>query len=399
MRDYWTGKGLDLSVEEVKILSAFQAEQIKVHSELLKKYPDAVHMKSQIAHADKLTQLAASAFQEPIRVAVTGAAGSIGYALLARIASGAMFGNKTPVILQLLELPAAMNALKGVEMELRDSAFPLLHDIIITDVTEKAFEGVDYALLVGASPRKAGQERADLLLQNAEIFAIQGKALNKVAKKEKTRVGVVGNPANTNAMIAQRNAPSIPAENFMAMTRLDHNRALSQLSLKTGLPVTAFNGLVIWGNHSAMQFPDHSLATARLPAGKEVFVSELIQDASWFPKDFIPTVQKRGAAIIDARKASSAASAASSLVDMIHDWHFGTQGAQITSGAVYSNGEYGVEKGLFFSYPIIHPTGSVPNKPQWKISHVWKFNEEGQKRIKDNILELQQERDAVRKYL
>jgi len=258
-----------------------------------------------------------------------------------------MFGSSTPVILQLLELPQAMNSLKGVVMELDDCAFPLLRKVIATDDPNKAFEGVDWALLVGARPRSKGMERADLLKFNAEIFSIQGKSLDKWGKKDQTRVAVVGNPANTNALIASRNAPNIPPENFTAMTRLDHNRGLAQLAEKTGFKTTEIKRFSIWGNHSATQYPDISHTIIDGKSGREV-----IKDEKWIVDNFIPTVQQRGAAIIAARGASSAASAASSLVDHVRDWNVGTLG-EWTSMAVYSRGEYGVTEGLYYSYPVV----------------------------------------------
>jgi len=275
---------------------------------------------------------------------------------------------------------------------LRDSAFPLIEDIVVTDNVEKAFEGVDYALLVGAQPRKEGMERGDLLLKNAEIFSVQGKALNRVGKGKDTRVAVVGNPANTNAMIAQRNAPKIPVENFMAMTRLDHTRALAQVALKAKCNVGEIANLAIWGNHSATQLPDISNATIRGESALQV-----INDSAWVDNDFIPTVQKRGAAIIAARKLSSAASAAAALCQMVRVWDLGTVGVvNWTSGAVYSNGEYGVDKGLFFSYPITHDT---TNGGQWNIVPNLSFDEKGAKRFAATLAELKQERDGVTKYL
>jgi len=266
-----------------------------------------------------------------------------------------MFGPKTPVILHLLELPQMQQSLQGVVMELRDCAFPTLRDVVLTDNPEKAFEGVDYACLVGAQPRTKGMERGDLLKKNAEIFSIQGKALNKAGKGKDTRVVVVGNPANTNALIAQRNAPSIPAANFMAMTRLDHNRGLSQIAEKVSCQVTDIDRLVIWGNHSATQFPDINHATIKGKLAIDVL------DSKWVSDTFVPAVQQRGAAIIAARGLSSAASAASALIDTVYDWHYGTAG-KWTSTAVVSNGEYGVEKGIVYSYPVV-----INDKKQWEV--------------------------------
>jgi malate dehydrogenase len=323
----------------------------------------------------------------PIRVAVTGASGAIGYALIFRIASGAIFGPKTPIRLQLLELPQVMNSLKGVEMELRDCAFPTLTEVVLTDKPEVAFEGVDYALLVGAQPRTKGMERGDLLLKNAEIFSTQGKALNTVAKGKDTRIVVVGNPANTNALIASRNAPKIPPENFSAMTRLDHNRGLAQLAGKTGCRVTDIQNFIIWGNHSATQFPDieHTTICGR-PA------PEVVNDNDWVVKTFIPAVQQRGAAIIAARGASSAASAGSSLINAVRNWHYGTSG-RVTSAAHVSKGEYGVEPGLFFSYPVSYSDG------QWSILNGLTQSAFAQEKMKVTEAELKSERDAVAKLL
>lgn len=326
------------------------------------------------------------AAKKPVKVAITGASGQIGYALLFRIASGQMFGETTPVQLHLLELPQAMNALQGVIMELQDCAFPLVHSIHAFDDPNKAFEDIDYALLVGAKPRSKGMERGDLLTANAEIFSAQGKALNAHAKKT-VKVAVVGNPANTNALIAQRNAPSIPAQNFTAMTRLDHNRGLAQIANKTGVRVTEIKQFAIWGNHSATQYPSLSHATIR---GKPA--TEFINDKDWIVNKFIPDVQQRGAAIIAARGASSAASAAGSLVDHVHDWIFGT-GGEWTSMAVPSNGEYGVEKGLNFSFPVVCAEGKyaiVENLP------IDPFSAE---RLEKTHQELKSERDAIAKLL
>jgi len=272
-------------------------------------------------------------------------------------------------------------------MELRDSAFPVLKEITITDNADKAFEGVDYALLVGAQPRAAGMERADLLLKNAEIFAHQGKALNKFAKGKDTRVLVVGNPANTNALIAQRNAPNIPPENFTAMMRLDHNRGLAQLRQRTTADLSEIEKFIIWGNHSSTQFPDvdHTLIKGK-PA------KEVIGDDAWIEKTFIPTVQKRGAEIIAARGSSSAASAASALVDATRDWHYGTSG-QWTSAAVYSNGEYGMTKGLYFSYPVVY------ERKKANIINGLSITPQAQEKLKATEKELLQERDGVAKYL
>jgi len=386
-RNFWSPREFDLSPAGEDCLKYFLNETAAVRSKTLQDYPEISDFVSQNQMLERVSF--GDVALPPLRVAVTGAAGAIGYALLARIASGAAFGEKRRVILQLLELPQALQALKGVEMELRDSAFPLIDDIVVTDNVEKAFEGVDYALLVGAQPRKEGMERGDLLLKNAEIFSIQGKALNKVGKGKDTRVAVVGNPANTNAMIAQRNAPKIPPPNFMAMTRLDHTRALAQVALKAQCSINDIKNMVIWGNHSATQFPD---LTHAYIGGKPAL--QVINDSSWVDNDFIPTVQKRGAAILAARKVSSAASAAAALVQMVRIWEFGS--LNWTSGAVYSNGEYGVDKGLFFSYPLVHD----PNKGgQWSVVQNLPFDDKALQRFATTLDELKKERDGVAKYL
>ena len=280
---------------------------------------------------------------DPVRIAVTGAAGQIGYALVFRIASGAMLGPEQPVILQLLEIPPAMAALRGVVMELDDCAFPLLRGVVATDDPNVAFAAADVALLVGSRPRGPGMERSDLLEANAAIFSVQGSALNDHANRG-VKVLVVGNPANTNCLIAQRNAPDLDPRQFTAMTRLDHNRALAQLAAKTGAGVTDIAGLAIWGNHSPTMYPALPHATVRgRPALEQV-------DMAWVEGEFLPTVQKRGAAIIDARGASSAASAASAAVDHMRDWVAGAGG--VLSMGVCSDGSYGIAEGLIFSYPV-----------------------------------------------
>jgi len=289
--------------------------------------------------------------KKPVRVAVTGAAGNIGYALIFRIASGEMLGKDQPVILQLLELPPALNSLKGVVMELDDCAFPLLRKVVATSEEKEAFEGADYAILVGAKPRSKGMERSDLLLANGAIFSAQGKALNTVANRDTLRVLVVGNPANTNCLIAARNAPNIDPKRFTAMTRLDHNRGLSQLAIKTGTTVNDIEKFAIWGNHSATQVPDISHTTIQGKAAKDV-----IKDEAWVRDTFIPVVQQRGAEVIKMRGSSSAASAASSALDHIHDWALGTKG-KWTSMAVLSDGSYGADKGLYFSFPVTTENG------------------------------------------
>jgi malate dehydrogenase len=281
----------------------------------------------------------------PLRVAITGAAGQIGYQLAFRIASGQMLGTEQPVILQLLEIPQALGALEGVAMELDDCAFEQLHGVVATDQSEIAFRDADFALLVGARPRGPGMERKDLLLANAQIFSAQGKALNAVASRD-VKVLVVGNPANTNALIARANAPDLDPRNFTAMTRLDHNRAKALLAAKTSKRVTDIGGIIVWGNHSATQFPD--LAHAHV-AGKPALTAV---PRDWYESEFISKVQQRGATIIKARGASSAASAASSAIDHVRDWALGTPGRDWVSMAVASDGSYGIKEGVVYSYPV-----------------------------------------------
>ncbi|MEL6949003.1 MAG: malate dehydrogenase [Pseudomonadota bacterium] len=287
----------------------------------------------------------------PVRVAITGAAGQIGYQLAFRIASGQLLGPDQPVILQLLEIPPALPALEGVVMELDDCAFPTLAGVVATDQAETAFADADYALLVGARPRGPGMERKDLLEANAAIFSAQGKAMNDVASRD-IKVLVVGNPANTNALIAQSNAPDLNPANFTAMTRLDHNRAMAQLAMKTGKHVNDIKNMIIWGNHSATQYPDVSHASVGGAAAKSLV------DDSWLTDDFIPTVQQRGAAIIKARGASSAASAASAAIDHVRDWALGTPADSWVSMAVPADGSYGIEPGVIYSYPVRCSGGS-----------------------------------------
>ncbi len=318
----------------------------------------------------------------PVRVVVTGAAGQIGYALLFRIAAGNMLGPDQPVILQLLDITPAMDALNGVKMELDDCAFPLLTDIICTDDPEVAFKDADYALLVGARPRGPGMERKDLLEANAAIFSVQGKAIDKVASRD-IKVLVVGNPANTNSLITQRNAPSINPRQFTAMTRLDHNRAMSQLAQKTGNAVTDVTNMTIWGNHSATQYPD--LYNAKV-GGKAAM--DLV-DQDWYEADFIPTVQQRGAAIIKARGASSAASAANAAIDHMHSWALGTEGDDWVSMGVYSDGSYGITEGLIYSFPCRCKNGD------WEIVQGVEVGEFSQAKMKATEIELTEERDAV----
>jgi len=307
---------------------------------------------NQPLNLSSLRNQSSSPSKKPVRIAVTGAAGQIGYALVFRIASGAIFGPSTPVQLQLLELPPAMKALEGVVMELQDCAFPLLHGITTASESKKVFEGADVALLVGAKPRSKGMERGDLLKENAKIFAEQGKALDEVASKQ-VKVLVVGNPANTNAMITSHFARSISPRNITAMTRLDHNRGLGQLALRTNTKVTDIENFAIWGNHSATQYPDITHTTI---AGKAAKSYSSVDD-KWVKEAFIPTVQQRGAAIINARGASSAASAASSAIDHVRDWVNGTN-KKWTSMAICSEGDYGVDKGIWYSYPVICENGT-----------------------------------------
>jgi malate dehydrogenase len=321
--------------------------------------------------------------QTPVKVAVTGAAGQIGYAILYRIASGALLGSDTPVRLSLLEIPAAVKAAEGTAMELDDGAYPLLAGIDISDDPNKAFDGANIALLVGARPRSAGMERGDLLEANGGIFKPQGQALNAHAASD-IRVLVVGNPANTNALIAQQNAPDIPAARFTAMTRLDHNRAIAQLAKKTGTPVKDITNVTIWGNHSATQYPD--IFHAKLAGENAV---EKINDLAWLETDFIPTVQKRGAAIIDARGASSAASAASAAIDHVHDWVLGTPEGDWVSMAIPSDGSYGVQEGLISSFPVTTSGG------EYKIVQGLELSDFSRARIDASVAELAEEREAI----
>jgi malate dehydrogenase len=315
----------------------------------------------------------------PVNVTVTGAAGQIGYALLFRIASGQLLGADVPVRLRLLEITPALKAAEGTAMELDDCAFPLLSGIDITDDLKTAFDGTNVALLVGARPRSAGMERGDLLEANGGIFGPQGKAINDHAASD-VKVLVVGNPANTNALIAQRNAPDVPAGRFTAMTRLDHNRALSQLAAKLSVPVTAIEKMTIWGNHSATQYPD--LYTAQVN-GKSA-ASQV--DESWLKETFIPTVAKRGAAIIEARGASSAASAANAAIDHVHDW---VRGTEWTSASVVSDGSYGVPEGLISSFPCSAVDG------EWQIIQGVEINDFSRGKIDASVAELGEERVAV----
>ena len=319
--------------------------------------------------------------REPARVAVTGAAGQISYSLLFRIASGQMLGPDQPVILQLLEIPPAMGALEGVVMELDDCAFDLVRGIQATDDPNTAFEDADFALLVGSRPRGPGMERKDLLEANAAIFSVQGKALNENSSQE-VKVLVVGNPANTNCLIAQRNATGIPPEQFTAMTRLDHNRARGLLASKFNAHVSEVEGLSIWGNHSSTQYPDISKA---LVSGKSIWESV---DKKWLDSEFIPRVQQRGAEIIEARGSSSAASAANAAIEHMKSWNEGTDG-QIVSMAVHSNGSYGIEPGLIYSFPCVCKDG------KWEIVQGLDIDTYSQEKMKLTEAELIEERDAV----
>ncbi|ERL56835.1 malate dehydrogenase [Psychrobacter aquaticus] len=321
--------------------------------------------------------------KQPLRVAVTGAAGNISYAMLFRIASGEMLGKDQPVILQLLEITPALDALKGVVMELEDCAFPLLAGIVQTDDATVAFKDVDYALLVGARPRGPGMERKDLLEANAAIFSAQGKALNEVASRD-VKVLVVGNPANTNALIAQRNAPDLDPRNFTAMTRLDHNRAMAQLAGKTDSTVNDVKKMIIWGNHSSTQYPDLTACTVN---GKPAL--DLV-DRDWYENTYIPEVQQRGAAIIKARGASSAASAANAAIAHMRTWALGTDENDWVSMGVYSNGEYGIAKGLIYSFPCTCSNGD------WSIvDGVDVSSDFSKEKMAATEQELSEERDAV----
>ncbi|XUO88140.1 malate dehydrogenase [Halomonas sp. KM072] len=318
--------------------------------------------------------------KDPVRIAITGGAGQISYSLIFRIAAGDMLGPDQPVILQLLEIPQAMGALNGVVMEVNDCAFPLVQDIVATDDPNVAFKDADFALLVGARPRGPGMERKDLLEANAAIFSVQGKALNDHASRD-VKVLAVGNPANTNALIASCNAPDLDAGQFTAMTRLDHNRALTQLAQKTGKHVTDVENMIIWGNHSATQYPD--LAQCKVD-GKAAF--DLVE-RDWYENDFIPTVQQRGAAIIKARGASSAASAASSAIDHMRDWALGCDG--IVSMAIPSDGSYGIAEGIIYSYPVRCQGG------KYEIVQGFELDAFSKEKMQATEKELREERAAV----
>ena len=320
----------------------------------------------------------------PVRVTVTGAAGQIGYSLVFRVASGQLLGPDQPVILQLLEIPPAMGALEGVAMEIDDCAFPLVDSMVLTDDPNVAFEGTGVALLVGSRPRSKGMERKDLLEANGAIFTVQGRALNDHAADD-LRVLVVGNPANTNSLIAMHSAPDVPNERFTAMTRLDHNRALSQVARRLGVSISEVTKMTIWGNHSATQYPDlfHCEVGGRTAAAA-------VDDQAWLEGEFIPTVQQRGAAIIEARGASSAASAANAAIDHVHDWVLGTPNGDWVSMAVPSDGSYGVPEGLISSFPITCAGG------EWSIVQGLEIDDFSRARIDASVAELAEERDTVR---
>lgn len=317
---------------------------------------------------------------DPVRITITGAAGQIGYALVFRVASGAMLGPEQPIELRLLEIPPAMDALRGVGMELDDCAFPLLKSVVQTDDVETAFENTDIAMLVGSRPRGPGMERSELLEANAAIFSVQGRAINNVASKQ-VKVLVVGNPANTNCLIAMSNAPDLQASQFTAMTRLDHNRAIAQLSQKAGCSVEEIEGLAIWGNHSPTMFPDLIGTKVRGVPAMEVV------DQAWYESEFMPSIQQRGAEIIQARGSSSAASAANAAVDHVRDWVYGT--SRVTSMAVRSNGEYGTTEGLIFSYPVSVANGEI------EVVEGRSLNDFCRGKIKITEDELVAERDAI----
>jgi malate dehydrogenase len=324
--------------------------------------------------------------KQAVRVTVTGAAGQIGYALLFRIASGAMLGEDQPVILQMLDIAPAMDALNGVKMELEDCAFPLLEGIVCTDDPDVGFKDTDYALLVGARPRGPGMERKDLLEANAAIFSVQGKAINDNASKN-IKVLVVGNPANTNALITQRNAPDIDPRNFTAMMRLDHNRAKTQIAQKTGKTVNDVSNMTVWGNHSATQYPD--LFNTKVSGEAAIGLVE----QQWYEDEFIPTVQQRGAAIIKARGASSAASAANAAIGHVRNWALGTDGDDWVSMGVYSDGSYGITEGLIYSFPC------RCNDGEWTIVQGLEVGDFSRGRMEATQQELTEERDAVQHLL
>ena len=324
--------------------------------------------------------------KKPVTVTITGAAGNIGYALAFRVASGQMLGADQPVNLRLLEIPATLASLQGVVMELNDCAFPTLNSVSASDDAKVGFKDCDFAMLVGARPRGPGMERKDLLLANAQIFSAQGKALDAVASRD-VRVLVVGNPANTNSLIAQRNAPSLNPRQFTAMTRLDHNRAVAQLAEKTGTTVRSVKKMTIWGNHSATQYPDISQATVDGKSAKGLV------DAGWYKDTFIPTVQQRGAAVIKARGASSAASAASAAMDHIHTWMLGTPEGDWVSMAVPSDGSYGIPEGVIYSYPVTCKNG------EYRIVQGLPIDEFSRGKMDATDKELREERDGVKELI
>ena len=321
--------------------------------------------------------------RRPVTVTVTGAAGSIGYASVFRIAAGAMLGKDQPIALRLLELPQAVSGAVGTAMELDDGAFPLLKSVDVLDDPRKAFDGASFGLLIGARPRTKGMERADLLAANSDIFAAQGSVINDVAADD-IRVIVVGNPANTNAAVAAANAPEVPADRFTALTRLDHNRAIAQLARRTGAGVDEISRVTVWGNHSATQYPDIFHARVGSRSG-----SDIAADREWLVDDFIPTVARRGTAIIEARGQSSAASAANATIDHVHDWILGTPPDDWTSVALPSPGVYGVPEGLVCSFPVRSVDG------RWQIVEGLDINDFSRARIDASVAELQSEREAV----
>jgi len=321
--------------------------------------------------------------KKPVTVTITGAAGNIGYALAFRVASGQMLGPDQPINLNLLEIPAAQNAVQGVVMELNDCAFPTLNKVVASDDAKVAFKDCNFAMLVGARPRGPGMERKDLLLENAKIFSAQGKALDAVASRD-VRVLVVGNPANTNSLIAQRNAPSLAPQQFSAMTRLDHNRGLAQLTEKSGAALTSVKNVIIWGNHSATQYPDLHHATV---GGKPALS---VVTEQWFKETYIPTVQQRGAAVIKARGTSSAASAAAAALDHVHDWVVGTRSGEWVSMAVPSDGSYGIAEGVIYSYPVSCKDGA------YQIVQGLSINAFSRGKMDTTHRELLEERDGVK---
>jgi malate dehydrogenase len=321
--------------------------------------------------------------KKPVTVTITGAAGNIGYALAFRVASGQMLGSDQPINLNLLEIPAASAAVQGVVMELNDCAFPALNKVTATSDANVAFKDCDYAMLIGARPRGPGMERKDLLLENAKIFSAQGKALDAAASRD-VRVLVVGNPANTNSLIAQRNAPSLPRHRFTAMTRLDHNRGLAQLTEKSGAPLAEVRKVIIWGNHSATQYPDLHHATVKGAPALSVV------EAAWFKDTFIPTVQQRGAAVIKARGTSSAASAAAAALDHVHDWVQGTAAGDWVSMAVCSDGSYGIPEGVIYSYPVTCKNG------EYSIVQGLSISDFSREKMQATHRELLEERDGVK---